>query len=615
MKGSRLLKALLAAMLAVFAASAQAATYYVDCDDPTAKDADNQDATKEATPWKTLYWAGFKAQPGDTVLVKDGVCPDPEDVYGDKYQVAYFGQDGETARKDGKPYWTTFKAYPGHHPHIRFKVRQGEPAKGGIHIVGSYIIVDGFEVSPEDYPHGDYGSGSGIYVTEGHHSIVRNCNVHDCPNSGIGSAWVDYITIENNIVWNNARHSCQNSSGIGFYQPHGSDIDFGATRVNGTDYRIVIANNRIYLNEAEINTCVPTAVDWPTDGNGIILDDFGSRQVYEDSPEWMKAYKDKLYPHRTLIMNNLIYGNGGRGILSDAAHVDVLHNTVYSNLQSQPLREHCGALGEIALHGFDTRVFNNIATAQHKAALWLKYEYPFPNEVPTPKTVYGSNLIYGGGTDTDDNATDAGGNIVQDPLLAAPGLNADSDFHLTQDSPAINKGSAENSAPLDFDGFARPIGILPDIGAYEAMSDTAKTVNPANGHSYQRFSSPLTWSEAKAACAALGGYLATVTSPEEQKYVTSKGANAWLGATDEVQDGTWRWITGEPCNWTNWNSGEPNECDGGEDFLQLWPNGTWNDNGGPGGGKDATLPYICEWNGRSSAPWLPAMYQFLLKGK
>ena len=63
--------------------------------------------------------------------------------------------------------------------------------------------------------------------------------------------------------------------------------------------------------------------------------------------------------------------------------------------------------------------------------------------------------------------------------------------------------------------------------------------------------------------------------------------------------------------------GEPNECDGGEDFLQLWPNGTWNDSGGPGGGKDTALPYICEWGGSASPrnPWLPAIYKLLLDGK
>lgn len=597
-----------AALLAAFAAAAQAATYYVDCDDPAASDSySDEQATSEATPWKTLWYAGWRAKPGDTVLVKDGECPDPDN--GDT-QAAMLMQDGEAAGRK----WTYFKAYPGHHPHIRFK-----PNKTGIHIQGSYIWIEGFEVSPDNYNPGEIScatgnnSGFGIWITGGHHSVVRNCNVHHCAAAGIGGNWADYMTIENNTIWNNAWWSNCDSSGIHIFQPLASEIDFGATTVNGTDYRIVIANNRLYGNE---NKYPPAGynLDHPVDGNGIALDDFGWKQPNSMLPDQL----NKLYSHRTLIMNNLIYGNGGRGIQADAGYVDVLHNLSYKNLQNKDMRENCPAANEFGIGGIDMRIFNNIVFAQYNNALWLKYDWPFVGHPVgmEKKIVYGNNLIYGGGTDTDDNATDAGGNFTQDPLLAAPGLNADSDFHLLSNSPAINKGSAADSVPLDFDGFARPIGILPDIGAYEAMSDTAKTVNPANGHSYQRFSTSKTWNDAKAACAALGGYLATVTSQEEQKYVTSKGAYAWLGAADETQEGAWKWITGEPWSYTNWSGGEPNDLNGGEDCLHLWPDGTWNDNGGPGSSKDTALPYICEWsNGSPAASWLPAMYKLLLDGK
>jgi parallel beta-helix repeat protein len=307
--------------------------------------------------------------------------------------------------------------------------------------------------------------------------------VHDCPNAGIGGLWIDYMTVENNTVWNNARHSCENSSGIGFYQPHDSGIDFGATTVNGTDYRIIIANNRIYLNEAEINTCVPIQVNWPTDGNGIILDDFMSSQVGDEPDAWNHQWKNVLYPHRTLIMNNIVYGNGGRGILvSGSSHADVIHNTVYNNLQSQPLRDHCGMLGEIAGEGTDMRIFNNIAVAQHKYSLSLKL---LSTNIPDRQNiVYGNNLTYGGlGFDNDPTyqsiVADAGSNIItQDPLLTAPSLDGSADFHLEKGSPAINKGSAANSVPTDFEGRTRPFGGLPDIGAYETNYAGGMCINP-----------------------------------------------------------------------------------------------------------------------------------------
>ena len=127
-------------------------------------------------------------------------------------------------------------------------------------------------------------------------------------------------------------------------------------------------------------------------------------------------------------------------------------------------------------------------------------------------------------------------------------------------------------------------------------ADSAKLVNPANGHSYQRFDTALNWNSAKTACAGLGGHLATITSLAENDWVYGNVVNGvpgiWLGGTDEVVEGTWKWINGESWGYTNWTSGEPNNSQGGEDYLMLnWPQGQgWNDVGG------TTLqPYLCEW--------------------
>lgn len=396
-----------AAVLGAFTASAQAATYYVDCDSTAASDShSDEQATSEATPWKTLWWAGWQAKPGDTVLVKGTNCPDPEDIspIWDHNQAAFLLQDGEAAGRK----WTYFKAYPGHRPHIRFK-----PTKTGIHIQGSYIWIEGFEVSPDNHNPGEIcgggSSGFGIWVTRGHHTVIRNCNIHHSPAAGIGGNWTDYMTMENNTIWNNSWWSCCDTSGIHLYQPHVSNISSGSTTVNGTDYRIVIANNRLYGNENKVppsQECAghapPTGVTWPVDGNGIALDDFANSQVYEDSPDWIKEHKDKLYPHRTLIMNNITYGNGGRGILVGAAHVDILHNTAYGNMQKKELRDSCGGqqewcnmFGEIAAEGPDMRIFNNIAVAEHTRTLSIKI-YPYWSSIigadTSQKVVYGNNL-------------------------------------------------------------------------------------------------------------------------------------------------------------------------------------------------------------------------------
>lgn len=58
--------------------------------------------------------------------------------------------------------------------------------------------------------------------------------------------------------------------------------------------------------------------------------------------------------------------------------------------------------------------------------------------------------------------------------------------------------------------------------------------------------------------------------------------------------GDWRWITGERVTYTNWQPGEPNDDDEGEDYAMMYKDGTWNDAGGPKHPDEAHY-YVCEW--------------------
>ena len=80
--------------------------------------------------------------------------------------------------------------------------------------------------------------------------------------------------------------------------------------------------------------------------------------------------------------------------------------------------------------------------------------------------------------------------------------------------------------------------------------------NPANHHWYQRLDTQKTWHDAKAYCESLGGYLATLTSPEENQFVYDNFVVAeipWLGGTDEANEGVWEWVTGEPVEYTGYS--------------------------------------------------------------
>ena len=113
-----------------------------------------------------------------------------------------------------------------------------------------------------------------------------------------------------------------------------------------------------------------------------------------------------------------------------------------------------------------------------------------------------------------------------------------------------------------------------------------------NGHVYEYVENPGTWTNARAAAGArtfrgLNGHLVTITSAFENAFVGSfRGANqdlrGWIGLTDEVTEGTFQWITGEPVTYTNWNIGEPSNgsppLSNDEDYVEIFAATVWNDN-------------------------------------
>ena len=100
-----------------------------------------------------------------------------------------------------------------------------------------------------------------------------------------------------------------------------------------------------------------------------------------------------------------------------------------------------------------------------------------------------------------------------------------------------------------------------------------------------------TWAGAKAHCESLGAHLVTINSAKEDRAVSRlvQPQPAWIGATDEDQEGVWVWVTREPFTYTNWSPGEPNDADG-EDYAAYNSSGTWIDQPGWVG-----MPSVCEY--------------------
>ena len=112
--------------------------------------------------------------------------------------------------------------------------------------------------------------------------------------------------------------------------------------------------------------------------------------------------------------------------------------------------------------------------------------------------------------------------------------------------------------------------------------------NNYNGHSYYRSTGSMTWTDARQACLNMGGHLVTSTSLAENNFLFNLWPNGWIGLTDEVVEGQWRWVTGEPFSWSNWNGGEPNNSNN-EDYIQFVGGGKWNDL------PNVSLPYVLEF--------------------
>lgn len=116
-------------------------------------------------------------------------------------------------------------------------------------------------------------------------------------------------------------------------------------------------------------------------------------------------------------------------------------------------------------------------------------------------------------------------------------------------------------------------------------------------HSYSIIHNTMTWKEAKEACEAMGGHLATITSPEEQKVIenlNTQNDNLWIGGYKNAE-GQWCWVTGEPWEYENWGDGEPNNSSNvvaGESCVAMWPE-KWNDLAN--GNIYEQSGYICEW--------------------
>ncbi|SES40522.1 Right handed beta helix region [Tranquillimonas rosea] len=395
------------------------AIYYV------ATDGSDSGVGNSDDPFRTINHAlNSGLEPGDEVVVRPG-------TYNEQVNINAGGSAAGNV--------TLRSEVPG-----EALIRPPSSAYNAVSINDNYVTIDGFDITGN--------GGDGIEANDVHHIEVLNNIAHDSGESGIQFNWSEFIRVEGNTTYGNASDGW--FSGISIYQNRNIT---GDTETEG--FRTVIKDNVSYDNI--------TQTGQHTDGNGIIIDDFQSTQT--------DGFPNYTFP--TLVENNLVYQNGGKGVqVVWSDNVTVKNNTAWHNNQDD---QNSGTWrGEISnSQSSDNTFVNNIAVADPSVN---------SNNTAIDSTSYGgytndnvtwsNNLTFNGtpgqaSVRTDGgNAgpTEANGNLLGvNPEFVNPGVN----FALAGDSPAINAGTDSFGLPEnDLDGGARVVDGAVDLGPYEEGS-------------------------------------------------------------------------------------------------------------------------------------------------
>jgi Right handed beta helix region len=423
---------------------------------------DSNDGSSPEKALLTLQKVESKVQPGDNVLIGNGTYTigqvgDPDDVL----------TISTSGRADA---WITWKARPGHRPVIR------PVGWAGILITGSYHVIDGLTITgnndrtvllhaQEDAKKktpGPYFNTNGISIdgrktppnAKPHHIVIRNCVLNGLAGAGISAIETDYITIEDNKVFDNAWFMRYGGSGISFLNNWAYD--------DAPGYHNIVQRNYVWNNK----TLVPwEVVAKLSDGNGIILDvSDGDDELGATNPDGHINVKPKeidptkidnkpkrpIWKGRTLVANNVSALNGGSGIHAfRASGVDMINNTSYHN---------GGIVGyaEIfAAWSRDVKMLNNVIVPRPGGKVTTNNK--------NSNITWDYNLY-----PVEQNVLKGQHDIVADPQFISVQMDmSKSDFRLMKGSAGIDTGTAERAPALDILRKARPQGSAIDRGAFE----------------------------------------------------------------------------------------------------------------------------------------------------
>jgi len=125
----------------------------------------------------------------------------------------------------------------------------------------------------------------------------------------------------------------------------------------------------------------------------------------------------------------------------------------------------------------------------------------------------------------------------------------------------------------------------------ECLSDWR--IDDFSRHCYKVIDKKFGYNEAEEYCSEKhGSHLVTISSAQENDLVGSIIKEvSWIGLDDISIEGEFVWMTGEPLEYTNWVSGEPNNQSGAEDCANIgFYEAQWNDEK-----CETSSQFVCEF--------------------
>ena len=415
---------------------------------PTGNDANSGSS---ATAAKTFNGAANATQPGSVLCLLGGT---------------YNLSSSFVPPANGTPSsWIVYKAYGDSPVNLLYTgAADASPmfrlGTGNFPAGPSYLEFRGLNLN------GNGNGGDAFWCEGGHHLRFIGNTMINTGGSGVGTRDCDYLTTDHNIVFHNGYMPASTPDPQWYGWTSGISYNSDQWFDNYQGFHNIISNN-IVVGEYDSST-------HHTDGNGIILD--LSNGTYTAS---------SANTPPALIINNVVYGNGGRCIHAFVVtNFWIVNNTCYKNNLDPTL----GNAASLSTNNSQSGYFiNNIAVA------WDTGNPTYAEEGTNSNISFYSDLYFGSAinfTPSDPSQlTQADPLFVNPPSLTGGGYTTalapsqlGNGLTLTSASPARGKGVDPTTLPnlpaailsdlknyiyTDISGKARLQGGAFDLGAYQ----------------------------------------------------------------------------------------------------------------------------------------------------